>query len=64
MPDFISCCNELSRANWLKLIARFKRKLKVKSQRAITVKAKLESPEEIARLMAMKPKWSRNDGIQ
>jgi len=64
MPEFINCCNELSRATWLKLMARFKRKLEAKSQRNITVNAKLESPEEIARLMTLKPKWSRNDGIQ
>jgi len=31
--------------------------------RNIAVKAKQESPGEIAKLMAMKPKWSRNDGI-
>jgi len=64
MPDFIQCCNEPSRATWLKLMTRFKRKLKVKSQRNITVMAKLESPEEIARQMAMKPKWDMNNGIQ
>jgi len=63
MPHFINCCDKLNRAPWLKLIARFKRELMVGSQRNITVKAKLESTEEIARLMATKPNWSRDDGI-
>ena len=63
MPEFINCCNELSRATWLKLMAKFKRKLMVGSQRNITVRAKLESPDEIAKLMTLKPKWSRNNGI-
>jgi len=64
MPEFINCCNELSRATWLKLMAKFKRKLKIKSPRNVTVRAKLEGPDEIAKLMTMKPKWSMNDGIQ
>ena len=60
MPEFISCCNEPSRLTWLSLVARFK----VKARRNITLKAKLESPEQIARLMTIKPGWNRNDGIQ
>jgi|GEM_PF-6212763 len=64
MPEFINCCNETSRAIWMRLMAKFKRKLEAKSQRNITVKAKLESPEEISRLMAMKPKWRSSDGIR
>jgi hypothetical protein len=64
MPEFISCCNEPSRSTWLNLVARFKGKARVKSRRNITLKAKMESPEQIARLMTIKPGWNRNDGIQ
>lgn len=64
MPEFISCCNEPSRLTWLSLVARFKVKTRFKSRRNITLKAKLESPEQIARLMTIKPGWNRSDGIQ
>jgi len=64
MPEFISCCNEPSRLTWLSLVARLKGKARLKSRRNVTVTAKLESPEQIARLMIMKPGWNRNDGIQ
>ena len=64
MPEFISCCNEPSRLTWLSLVARFKVKARIKARRNITLKAKLESPEQIARLMTIKPGWNRSDGIQ
>ncbi len=64
MPDFLNCCNEPSRATWLKLMAKFKRKLKTKSNRPIAVKAKLESREQIAHLMSIKPGWDKGDELQ
>ena len=64
MPEFISCCNEPSRLTWLSLVARFKVKARIKARRNVTLKAKMESPEQIARLMTIKPGWNRSDGIQ
>jgi len=64
MPEFISCCNEPSRLTWLSLVAMFKGKARIRARRNITLKVKLESPEKIARLMTIKPRWDRNDGIQ
>jgi len=64
MPEFISCCNEPSRLTWLSLVARFKVRARIKSRRNITLKAKMESTEQIARLMTIKPGWNRSDGIQ
>ena len=64
MPDFISCCNESSRATWLKLMAKFKRKLESKTKRDIEVKVRLESREQIAHLMAIKPGWDKSNELQ
>jgi hypothetical protein len=64
MPDFVQCCNEPSRVTWLKLMAKIKRKLKPKSGRNITVTTKLESTEQIARLMTIKPGWDKSHGLQ
>jgi len=64
MPNFLSCCNEPSRLTWLSLVARFKVKAMIKARRNVTLKAKMESPEQIARLMTIKPGWNRSDGIQ
>ena len=63
MPEFISCCNEPSRDLWLKLMTKFKRKLKAKAGRGITLKAKLESAEQIAHLMTIKPGWDKSHGL-
>ena len=63
VPNFLNCCNEPSRLTWLRLMARFKRKIQAKEQRNITLRTKLEGPEQIARLMTVKPGWNRNDGI-
>jgi hypothetical protein len=46
------------------LVARFKVKARIKARRNITLKAKMESTEQIARLMTIKPGWNRSDGIQ
>ena len=64
MPDFIQCCNEPSRAIWLKLMAKFKRKIEAKPKRNIALKVKLENTEEIARLMTIRPGWSKSHGLQ
>lgn len=63
VPNFLNCCNEPSRLAWLRLMTKFERKVRLKVQRDITLKAKLESPEQIARLMTIKPGWNRSDGI-
>ena len=64
VPNFISCCNEPSRATWLKLMAKFKRKLESRSKRDIDVKVRLESREQIAHLMAIKPGWDKSNELQ
>jgi len=63
VPNFVNCCNEPSRAAWLKLMAKFKRKMRATEQKNIMLQAKLESPEQIAHLMTIKPGWNRSDGI-
>jgi len=64
VPNFINCCNEPSRATWLKLMAKFKRKLESRSKRDIDVKVRLESREQIAHLMAIKPGWDKSNELQ
>lgn len=64
MPNFINCCNEPSRITWMKLMAKFKRKLESKSKRDIEVKVRLESKEQIAYLMGIKPGWDKSNELQ
>ncbi len=64
VPNFINCCNEPSRATWLKLMAKFQRKLQAGAKRDVTVKTKLESRDQIAHLMSIRPGWDKSDELQ
>ena len=64
VPDFLYCCNEPSRAIWLRLMSTCGVKTRSGPQRGIVLRARLESIEEIARLMTMKPRMYKRDELQ